>query len=74
MKCIHKLICERCGAKWYPRTTCAPRRCARCNSPYWDRPVVRKGTSKAAKLYHAKKTLLLLVVPWWWTAVVTVLA
>lgn len=29
--------CLRCGHRWVPRIP-KPRHCARCNSPYWDRP------------------------------------
>jgi DNA-directed RNA polymerase subunit RPC12/RpoP len=32
--------CERCGHEWVPRgaTATAPKVCARCKSPYWDKP------------------------------------
>jgi len=34
---VTKCRCERCGAEWIPRTD-SPIKCARCGSPYWDRP------------------------------------
>ena len=30
--------CERCGHEWVPRGDDEPRVCARCKSPYWNRP------------------------------------
>jgi hypothetical protein len=30
--------CLRCGHSWHPRSTQKPMRCARCGTPYWDRP------------------------------------
>lgn len=32
------LRCLRCGHEWPPREPRLPLRCARCGSPYWDRP------------------------------------
>ena len=32
-----QLICQRCGHAWIPRTP-QVLRCARCKSPYWNRP------------------------------------
>lgn len=29
--------CRRCGASWHPRAI-EVLRCAKCRSPYWDRP------------------------------------
>jgi len=34
--------CTRCGATWYPRTPGRPVGCAKCHSPYWDKPRVYK--------------------------------
>ena len=30
--------CLRCGHTWLPRTTGRPLTCAKCRSPYWDKP------------------------------------
>jgi len=38
---MRKLVCSRCGHEWYPRSPRVPRVCARCKSPYWNRPRVR---------------------------------
>lgn len=35
---LHQQLCLRCGNTWWPRRLTKPRRCARCKSPYWDRP------------------------------------
>ena len=40
--------CTRCGHRWVPRTL-NPRHCARCNSPYWDKPRVRNTANKTGK-------------------------
>ena len=35
--------CTRCQYEWIPRGKTKPKFCARCNSPYWDRPrIIRK--------------------------------
>ena len=31
--------CLRCGHKWQAKDGTRPLRCAKCKSPYWDRPV-----------------------------------
>ena len=31
-------VCERCGYEWQARGNLEPKICARCKSPYWDRP------------------------------------
>ncbi len=31
------LTCLRCGYTWRPRASTLPRKCPRCNSPYWNR-------------------------------------
>jgi predicted Zn-ribbon and HTH transcriptional regulator len=33
--------CLRCGYEWVPKRAEAPRVCARCKSPYWDRERTR---------------------------------
>ena len=44
-----KTKCGRCGHEWLRRTD-HPKWCPDCNSPYWDKPRVRKkGTSKKSK-------------------------
>ncbi len=48
---IKAFQCSRCEHIWRPRaTTDFPVICPKCKSPYWDRDVVRKTTSAAAKL------------------------
>lgn len=32
------LKCLRCGYEWIPRQPKKPKYCARCNSPYWNKP------------------------------------
>jgi len=32
------LKCLRCGNTWQPLTERMPKRCPKCNSPYWYRP------------------------------------
>ena len=32
------LKCLRCGHEWIPRQPKKPKYCARCNSPYWNKP------------------------------------
>jgi predicted Zn-ribbon and HTH transcriptional regulator len=38
---LPRLECNRCEYRWIPRTEQKPKRCPRCNSPYWDSPRVR---------------------------------
>ena len=33
--------CNRCGHTWIPRTL-KPKYCAKCHSPYWNKPRMRK--------------------------------
>ena len=35
---IEKQQCLRCGYEWYPKQPELPKRCARCRSPYWNKP------------------------------------
>lgn len=35
---MQKLKCTRCGHGWYPRTPESPKKCPKCNSPYWNTP------------------------------------
>lgn len=37
---ITQKTCTRCGSTWYPRTPGRPAGCAKCHSPYWDKPRV----------------------------------
>jgi len=39
---VRKQRCLRCGYEWYPRTTMLPKKCARCASPYWNRPRTKR--------------------------------
>jgi DNA-directed RNA polymerase subunit RPC12/RpoP len=42
LKTRHKLYeCLRCGYRWTPYAGKRPKRCARCQSPYWDQPRTR---------------------------------
>ena len=47
--------CLRCGYRWIPRIETLPKRCARCRTPYWNRPVVRQGVSQVAKATRGKE-------------------
>lgn len=38
---LPQCVCNRCGHRWWPRSAEIPKRCAKCNSPYWDKPRVR---------------------------------
>ena len=33
------LKCERCGYEWPQKGDKKPKRCARCNSLYWEKPL-----------------------------------
>jgi DNA-directed RNA polymerase subunit RPC12/RpoP len=34
--------CNRCGYKWIPSSkNPIPKRCAKCNNPYWNKPRIR---------------------------------
>ena len=35
---LRPCVCLRCGNQWWPRQLQPPRRCAKCKSPYWNRP------------------------------------
>lgn len=37
-----RCTCTRCGHVWVVRGEQLPRTCARCRSPYWDRPRQRR--------------------------------
>lgn len=41
--------CLRCGAKWYARKKnyhTPPKRCAKCRSPYWNKPYQRTAANE----------------------------
>lgn len=38
MEAIEKKRCLRCGYEWYPYHQGRPVTCAKCRSPYWDKP------------------------------------
>ena len=42
-------ICRRCGAKWNTKVE-HPKNCAKCRSPYWDKPVKRLRVSQGRKV------------------------
>jgi predicted Zn-ribbon and HTH transcriptional regulator len=42
--------CLLCGHTWHPRTEERPLRCARCKSPYWNRPHTSRAAEKRAAL------------------------
>lgn len=48
--------CTRCGATWYPRTPGRPVGCAKCHSPYWDKPRVYKLKDKTPARSRAGAT------------------
>lgn len=35
---LPKLLCNRCEYSWFPSREIMPSRCAKCNSPYWNKP------------------------------------
>jgi hypothetical protein len=49
MQQVFMSICSRCGHKWLSRRG-KPLRCARCKSPYWDRPVAGRKTRGIVRL------------------------
>ena len=51
-KVIKEVKCLRCEYKWFPRAPTQPKRCARCRTPYWYKPIVRKSVSEANKRRH----------------------
>lgn len=50
---LKKVKCLRCSYEWLPRTSDI-RQCAKCRSPWWDRPVERVGVSDKAKEINTK--------------------
>ena len=45
-------ICFRCGESWQPKAqNINPKRCARCNSPYWNTPRKELGESRVNNKY-----------------------
>lgn len=42
-------MCMRCGHAWLRRVERQPKRCPRCKSPYWSKPVSRPTVSAARK-------------------------
>lgn len=44
--------CNRCAASWYPRKPIVPLRCAKCRSPYWNKP--RRLIAPAEVRFHGK--------------------
>ena len=39
--------CDRCGHEWLSRDSDTPLRCAKCKSPYWNKP--RKDKQRRTK-------------------------
>jgi hypothetical protein len=35
---LRPCVCLRCGNFWWPRGLQSPQRCAKCKTPYWNRP------------------------------------
>jgi hypothetical protein len=55
---IPQLKCKRCGHTWLPRITRLPKKCAGCQSPYWNRDRLKpltKHTKAAAAAATANK-------------------
>jgi len=54
---LKQLTCLRCGAQWWPKSEKKPERCAKCNSPYYDRPRRSKAATNAEALnnWRAKR-------------------
>lgn len=44
---ITKKTCTRCGASWFPKKPGRPAGCAKCHSPYWDKPRVYELRNRA---------------------------
>ena len=40
-KTISKLLCRRCGYRWWPRGPRLPLKCASCDDPGWQSKRVR---------------------------------
>jgi len=48
---IPAVKCLRCGYEWIPRRFKNPKNCAKCNSPYWNKPKVKQsGPKRLAKI------------------------
>jgi len=41
--------CDRCGHEWLSRDSDTPIRCAKCKSPYWNKPRKNKSKRNEAK-------------------------
>lgn len=48
--------CDRCGHEWLSRDEGTPIRCAKCKSPYWNKP--RNSTKNRIKEPKLKKVTL----------------
>lgn len=48
------LECMRCGHSWVTYREKNPKVCARCKSPYWDKPYVRKDFIKGTVEYDRR--------------------
>jgi uncharacterized Zn finger protein (UPF0148 family) len=46
MQTLTEKQCNRCGHKWFPRSTDEPTICPKCKSPYWNRQRKEKKNSK----------------------------
>jgi predicted Zn-ribbon and HTH transcriptional regulator len=42
--------CVRCGYEWAGRKITEPKKCARCASPYWDKPVIKYNRPRKSEL------------------------
>jgi hypothetical protein len=49
--------CNRCGWKWVPRYEGEPKKCAGCNSPYWNKERVRPVKGEAANRVVKKESV-----------------
>ncbi len=49
---ITQKTCTRCGATWFPRSPGRPVACAKCHSPYWDKPRVYKLRNRKPARYR----------------------
>jgi predicted Zn-ribbon and HTH transcriptional regulator len=49
MQTLTEKQCNRCGHKWFPRSTDEPTICPKCKSPYWNRQRKEKKNNEVIK-------------------------
>ncbi len=53
---IPQLKCKRCGHTWFPRITRLPKKCAGCQTPYWNRDRIMPRKTKTGRKGKNDKT------------------